>query len=74
MHEQRGCLPRDQRPRGFSGDAVLNIGRRQVCDLEWMARPDGFEPPTTWFEAGNTHLKKSQFFSVLRTLHCAIGR
>jgi hypothetical protein len=29
------------------------------------ARPDGFEPPTTWFEAGDARVKKSQFFQRL---------
>jgi hypothetical protein len=29
------------------------------------ARPDGFESPTTWFEAGDARVKKSQFFQRL---------
>jgi hypothetical protein len=31
----------------------------------WLARPDGFEPPTTWFEARNPRADQSQAYQYL---------
>jgi len=34
---------------------AIEISALQVLDKQ--ARPDGFEPPTTWFEVGSTEVR-----------------